>query len=121
MMRKLGGDLAGIFAIARLFTHSDEPMELNAPPKREQAVQHLLIERVVETEAGRDCTVGPDNRPLFVQKLFVPRESKTVCLHLVRWTFERRRYRDCRRNWSVSTCESDIADMRSSYNSPVRS
>jgi hypothetical protein len=59
VMRKLGGYLSDMLTVSRLFTRGDKPMKLNATTRREQAVQHLLVHRMLEAEAGCDSTVWP--------------------------------------------------------------
>ena len=46
-------------------------MKLNATPRREQAVQHLLVHRMPEAEAGCDGTVWPRNFILFNKELLM--------------------------------------------------
>ena len=64
VMREFGRDFAGALTVSRLFTHGDKPMKLNAMPRREQTVQHLLVHCMVEAEAGCDGAVGPCDRTL---------------------------------------------------------
>src|ERR1700688_8673 len=59
MIGEFGRHFGGTFAVTRLFARSDEPMKLNLMASREPTIQHLLVERVMKAEAGRNGAVGP--------------------------------------------------------------
>jgi hypothetical protein len=56
----------------------DAAMEFDAPAGWDALVKHLLIERMMEMEAGRDGTVGPGDRPLRRDELLTTREPRAA-------------------------------------------
>src|SRR5690242_12532424 len=80
---ELSRDFVRPFAVSCLFTHRNPAVKLKPMTRRESTVQHLLINCVMETEAGGDRAVGPGNRPLRGEELLVPRELRAAGFDLV--------------------------------------
>jgi hypothetical protein len=75
-------NLGRVIAPSCLLPLRDAAMEFDAPACRDAVVKHLLIDRVMETEAGRHGTVGPSDRHTRRDELLVTREPCAACLNL---------------------------------------
>src|SRR5215831_861380 len=74
------GVLSGLRPITALFPLANGAMELDAPPRRQAVIQHLLVEGMAELVAPRHRPVRPFLYPAGLQDVAASRQAITALL-----------------------------------------